>query len=394
MKLKWIILCFYYLFTVFMLYNVNNFMKVTYKTNKIVPLLRHLHILKLYMNQNHFKKGIFPMNMMKKKQHIFYNKILSLLLVCMCCSSTVGCQKQNQPVTYTDYYFNTVISLTFYNGEDGELAEECFQMCAAYEKMFSRTVEGSDVWNINHSNGKPVTVSEETYELISEALFYCELTDGKIDITVAPLMDLWAFTEKEDGQTPPSSEEIDKLLAHVDYKSVEPGENNTITLKDPEAAIDLGFIAKGYIADKLKEHLVSRGVTSALINLGGNVCTIGSKPDGSTYTIGIQEPFAPTGTILETLQVTDTSVVTSGTYERYFTYDNIVYHHILDATTGYPVENELRSVTIICDSSMQADALSTTCFVLGREEALAYIHSLENVKCIIVDDSQDIIYSY
>ncbi len=336
--------------------------------------------------------NVITMN--NKGKQLIYNKIISLLLICLCCLDIVGCQKQNQPVTYTDYYFNTVISLTFYNSEDSKLADECFKMCAAYENMFSRTVEGSDIWNINHSNGTPVTVSDETYELISEALFYCELTEGKIDITIAPLMDLWTFTEKEDGQMPPSSEEIAKLLAHVDYKSVVPGENNTILLKDPEAAIDLGFIAKGYIADQLKEYLVSQGVTSALINLGGNVCVIGSKPDGSSYTIGIQEPFAPTGTTLETLQVTDTSVVTSGTYERYFSYDDKLYHHILDATTGYPVDNQLTGITIICPSSTQADALSTTCFVLGKENAMEYISTLEDTECIFVDVSKHITYSY
>lgn len=322
------------------------------------------------------------------------NRILALLMACLCIFLLPGCQKTNQPVTYTGYYFNTIISLTFYNADDCTLSEECFSLCEKYENMFSRTVENSDIWRINHSNGEPVNVSQETYELINQALYYCELSDGKIDITIAPLMDLWNFTGAADETEPPSSEEINALLSHVNYKLVEPGDNNTIILKDPKAAIDLGFIAKGFIADKLKEYLVSQGVTSALINLGGNVCTIGSKPDGTAYTVGIQQPFAATGTTLDVVSVSNSSVVTSGTYERYFTCENHFYHHILDATTGYPVENELTGVTIICESSAAADALSTTCFVMGTEDALNYIKLLDDTECILINTSGQITYSY
>jgi len=229
---------------------------------------------------------------------------------------------------------------------------------------------------------------------LEQALYYCELTDGKIDITVAPLMDLWNFTEATDETAPPSSAEINALLEHVDYRLVELGENNTVTLKDPDSAIDLGFIAKGFIADQIKEYLLSQGVTSALINLGGNVCAIGNKPDGTAYTVGIQQPFAPAGMTSDVVQVSNSSVVTSGTYERYFTYENIVYHHILDATTGYPVENELTGVTIICGSSTTADALSTTCFVLGPEDALEYVQALDDTECILINVSGQITYSY
>ncbi len=323
-----------------------------------------------------------------------HKKIIALLLVGLVLFSFSGCQKSSQPITYTDYYFNTVISLTFYSADDCALAEECFALCEKYENLLSRTVEGSDIWRINHGKGEPVNVSAETYNLIEQALCYCELTNGKIDITVAPLMDLWNFTDATDETLPPSYEDINALLEHVDYKLVELSENNTVTLKDPEASIDLGFIAKGFIADKIKEYLLSQGVTSALINLGGNVCAIGSKPDGTAYTVGIQQPFAPAGTTLDVVSVSDSSVVTSGTYERYFTHENTIYHHILDATTGYPVENEVTGVTIICDSSATADALSTTCFVMGPEDALKYVQTLDDIECILINDSGQITYSY
>lgn len=321
-------------------------------------------------------------------------KISALLFIGVLFLASVACTVAPQPITYTDYYFDTVVNLTFYNETDATLAEECFKICEEYENMLSRTVEGSDIWNINHGNGEAVVVSKETYNLIKEALFYCELTEGRIDITVAPLMDLWNFTEVSDNKIPPIHEEIQAKLAHVDYTLVELGPDCSVTLKDPEAAIDLGFIAKGYIADRLKEYLVTQGVTSALINLGGNVVTIGNKPDGSPYTIGIQKPYAPIGTTLDTVQVTDSSTVTSGTYERYFTYEDKTYHHILDATTGYPVENTLTGVTILCPSSTNADALSTTCFVMGKDSALSYIQSLEDTECILVDDTGAIYDSY
>lgn len=334
------------------------------------------------------------MKIKDKSQKHYKKRISALFLIGLCLFSLVACSASAQPVTYTDYYFNTVVSLTFYNETDATLAEECFKLCQDYENMLSRTVEGSDIWNINHGNGKAVVVSDETYNLIKEALYYCELTEGRIDITVAPLMDLWNFTEADKEQMPPAPEEIEARLTHVDYNLIELGPDSSVTLKDAKAAIDLGFIAKGYIADKLKEYLVSQGVTSALINLGGNVVTIGSKPDGSPYTIGIQEPFAPTGTTLDTVQITDSSIVTSGTYERYFDYEDTVYHHILDAQTGYPADNTLTGVTILCSSSTRADALSTTCFVLGKDDALSYIQSLEGVECILVDETGTVYYSY
>ena len=321
-----------------------------------------------------------------KHLKILYKRICTVVLIVLCTLSVCGCTTPIQPVTYTDYYFDTVVSLTFYENNGNELAEECFTLCETYENLLSRTVEGSDVWLINHSNGSPITISSETYEMIKEALYYCELTQGKIDITVAPLMDLWQFTDNTKERIPPSPEEINALLAHVDYTQIVLGDNNTITLQDPEASIDLGFIAKGYITDKIKEYLISQGVTSAIINLGGNICTIGNKPDGSAYTIGIQEPFAPTGTTIDTFTLYDSCAVTSGTYERYFTYNDTIYHHIIDATTGYPADNGLTSVTILCNSATEADALSTTCFVLGTEEALTLIRSVNDTECIFIDE--------
>ena len=202
-------------------------------------------------------------------------------------------------------------------------------------------------------------------------------------------MDLWDFTSGIEEKAPPTKKDIDTILPHINYKNVIL-KDGTVTLTDPEAGIDLGFIAKGFIADKLKEYLMEQGVTSALINLGGNILTIGSKPDGSAYTIGVKDPFSVNGGHLTTVSSTDNSVVTSGTYERYFTWENTRYHHILDASTGYPAETDIAGVTIICDSSTKADALSTTCLLLGKEKALELLASFPDTEGIFITNDGEI----
>lgn len=265
-------------------------------------------------------------------------------------------------------YFDTVVTITVFNSDDAKYLDDCLNMCDDYEKMLSRTVPGSDIWRINHAGGENVEVSNETAYLIQSSIEYCEMTDGRVDITVAPLDDLWNFTGENSDGVPPSKAQIDNALKHVDYHNVRV-EGNMVRLEDKDAAIDLGFIAKGYIADRIKEYLVRNGVKSGIISLGGNVAVIGSKPDGTGYKVGIRKPFGMSSEYVESLEVTDQSIVTSGTYERYFEYKDEIYHHILDAKTGYPVKSSFNSVTICSKDSMTADALSTVCFIVGEDEA-------------------------
>ena len=321
--------------------------------------------------------------------------ILTTFVVLFSALSVTGCTPAPEPVTKIGYFFNTFVSITFYSDADAKYFEDCENLCGKYENLLSRTVEGSDIYNINHGNGEPVEVDPETAQLVSIALSFCEKTDGAVDITVAPLMDAWNFTGEEDEKTPPSREEIDRLLEHVNYKNVSVN-GNTVTLSDPEAAIDLGFIAKGYIADRLKEYLVGKGVKSALINLGGNIQLIGSKPDGGDYIIGIKKPFAEGGKeeTMTTLSLSDTSSVSSGIYERCFTYDGKLYHHILDSKTGYPVENDLYQVTILCKDSVYADALSTTLMILGKEEGLRFLEGEDyEAHAAFVDNKYELSFS-
>ncbi len=318
-------------------------------------------------------------------------KIISLATAAFICISLSGCAAvSKEPMTYTDTVFDSVIALTIYDSKDQEILDECKSMCHKYDAMFSATNPDSEISKINQAGGNPVEVSSETATLIKKGLYYGKLSNGAFDITVGKVSGLWDFTAE--NPTIPDAAAIADALEHVDYRKVLVS-GNTVTMQDPEASIDLGGIAKGYIADQLKKYLEKEGVRHANINLGGNVQTIGGKPDGSDFNIGIQEPFSETGIPITSVKINDQSIVTSGTYQRYFEKDGTIYHHILDPKTGYPCQNGLSSITIITDSSLTADALSTTCFVLGPEEGLKLVNQLDNVDAVFIDNENEITYS-
>ena len=334
-------------------------------------------------------------------KHSFTKKLTTLfcviLLACSVCGCTLPGSEKNQSIQKTIIAYDTVVTITLYGTTDEAVLSDVANMCMSYEALFSRTIEGSDIYRINHSNGAPVTVNPETLLLIKESIRFSELTDGAIDITIAPVRDLWDFTDNDmassasDSFTLPDDAALSDALSHVDYHCIQYDEaTNTVTLTDPQAQIDLGFIAKGYIADKIKEYLLSQGISSAIINLGGNVLTIGSKPDQTPFKIGIEKPFDTT-TSLDVLSVNDRSVVTSGIYQRYATYNDEIYHHILNPETGYPVSGDLLSVTILSDSSMIGDALSTSCLLLGVEESQTLLSAFEDVEAVFVTTDYQII---
>lgn len=321
----------------------------------------------------------------------FYNKRHFFILLSFFCFYLTGClSKNNSPMTKSDYLLNTIVSVTIYDVSDNTdtILDDCMAKCKEYEALFSKTIEGSDVYRINHAGSEYVEISPDTLNLIETSIKYSLLTDGKIDITIAPLKDLWNFSDTE-NTTIPSEKKIKEALTHVNYQNIEIN-GNKVRLTDTSASIDLGFIAKGYIADRLKEYLISKNVKSAIINLGGNVLTIGNK-QGTPFKIGIQKPFAQSGTALTFATANDCSVVTSGVYERCFTIDGQNYHHILDAKTGYPAQTGLLSATILSKDSVTGDALSTTCLLLGLERATKLIESLENVDAIFITENFEVI---
>lgn len=318
-----------------------------------------------------------------------YRKAAASIAVAACVLAS-GCTANIQdtggdPISSTGFMLDTVITITLYDGLSQENLDGALSVCSEYEQLLSKTIEGSDVWRINHAKGAPTEVDSDTIEVISTALRYSELCGGAFDITIGPVSNLWDF--KSSSPTVPDAVQLAAAVAHVDYRNVKV-EGSTVTLLDPEAEIDLGAIAKGYIADKVVEYLASRGVTSAIVNLGGNVYAMGSK-GGNEWTIGLQDPFKRRDISISAVKLKNKSVVTSGIYERFFkTEDGTLYHHILDPKTGYSVKNGLASVTIISDKSIDGDALTTCCFVLGLEEGMKFIETIEGVEAIFIDENE------
>lgn len=303
-----------------------------------------------------------------------------------------GCQTggQQQKLTYTDALFDTVISVQILDDADENTLSGCEQICKKYDLMFSRTNPDSEISKINTAAGEFVEVSEDTVAIIKKGIHYSELSKGAFDITIGAVTNLWDFKSEE--HIVPSDDIIHSAIQNVDYTNIVI-DGNSVKLTNPDMIIDVGALAKGYIADKLKEYLVENGIEHAIIDLGGNVLVIGTKPDGSDYNIGIQKPFDETGVPYTSVKINDKSMVTTGIYQRYFEKDGEFYHHILDPETGYPCQNNLYSVTIVTDSSSDADAISTTTFLLGYEKGLAFINSLDNVDAIFITNDMEIHYS-
>lgn len=303
-----------------------------------------------------------------------------------------------EPVSATAIKLNTAVTVTIYDSQDRELLTECMNLCDKYEKIFSRTASDSELYQLNHRELTPVAGTENTFqvsdplaELIRKGLYYSELSEGAFDIAIEPLTSLWDFTA-EDPQVP-EDRLIQEALTKCDYHNVSVSDNNEVILKTEDTAIELGAIAKGYIADRLKDYLISQGVKSAIINLGGNVLCIGGKPDDSSFKIGIQKPFADRSETIAVMDIKDKSVVSSGVYERCFEQDGTLYHHLLNPRTGYPYDNGLIAVTIISDESVDGDALSTTCFALGLEDGMKLAESLDNVQAFFVTSDYEIHYT-
>lgn len=319
------------------------------------------------------------------------NSLAAVLVAALCL--LVGCGAQPEPKKFeqTTFCFDTIVTISFYADENGEdLMQHCINMCAQFERVFSRTDSESELYAVNHRTEDRVEVSKGIAELVAVGLDYYEKSGGKFDITIAPLSDLWDF-KSEDAEVP-EAEQIALAAAKVDAGKVHV-EGSTLVFDSPDTMIDLGALVKGYAADAIREYLVGEGVTSGLINLGGNVLAIGSKPDGSKWNIGIQKPFGEYSETASVVKVADQTVVSSGIYERYFEQDGTLYHHILDPDTGYPVESDIEGVSVICDSSLMGDALSTTCLALGSEEAEELIRQTDGVEAIFILKDGEVRYT-
>ena len=297
-----------------------------------------------------------------------------------------GCKKEAMP-PQTQLHLGTVCTINLFDQGSTELYGQMFQKLKGIEQAFSVNLSDSAVSQINQSAGiAPVVVPQEVIYVLQEALRIAERTGGAFDPTIGPLVDLWDIGG--DNSQVPSQEAIDHARSLVDYRLVELNlEQGTVYLPKQGMALDLGGIAKGYAADELVAMVQEAGLKRGLFDLGGNIYAFGTKADGSTWRVGVKDPAQPGGSPALALAVQDRSVVTSGMYERFFEQEGIRYHHILNPATGYPVWNDIQSVTIVSKSSLLADALSTSVFVLGREKGLALLESEDAEGVIIGEDN-------
>lgn len=331
------------------------------------------------------------------KKLIFFRLAAAVCTAALPVSGLSGCNAvppaaSEAPIERTDFLLNTFVDIKIYDSDDTALLDGAISLCREYESLFSKTIETSEIYRLNHRapGEQTFTVSDTTAELLETALRYCELSDGAFDITIEPLSSLWDFTSSDPEI--PDEAAIAEVVKKCGYENLVL-EGNTLTFLSPDTSIDLGSIAKGYIADKIRDYLADAGVTSAIINLGGNVLCMGSHPDKGPFQIGLQKPFAERSETFATVSVSNMSVVASGVYERHFIINGTNYHHILNPDTGYPYDNGLISVTILSEHSVDGDGLSTTCFSLGLEKGLELLNSMDGVYGCFIDENYEIHYS-
>ena len=305
---------------------------------------------------------------------------VSILIFCLL--FLCGCQEQAEPAkqfSKTVFAMDTVMELSIYGDE--ELLTDAENIISDAENRLSVTQPDSEIYRLNEEgHGK---VSENTFALLKRSLELCELTDGALDISVYPVVKAWGFTTDE--HCVPNADALHTLLQSVDYRKIELQDENTVLLGD-NIQIDLGSVAKGWLGDAILNHFRSNGVESAMINLGGNVQALGAKPDGSPWRVAIIAPSEEG--YAGVVEIKDQAVITSGGYERYFEQDGIRYHHIIDPATGYPANSELLSVTVIGESGVTCDALSTALFVMGLDKAADFWKRNDGFEVIFITDSE------
>lgn len=314
-------------------------------------------------------------------------KFIRILLLIILCFLFIGCENQDSKNGQVRLFvFDTIIDITINDHFSENLETDITEELNRLEQKFSRYIETSEISQINNNAGMTQVVSDEVLEILDESLNYANMSDGMFDITLGPIIDLWQIgTEMENV---PSNEALEALLPFVDYNLIEIN-GNEVLLKE-EMSLDLGGILKGYAADQVKKIFDRNDVQSGIINLGGNVYVHGMNDD-KDWRVGIRNPYGDKSEYIGILSVSDKSVVTSGPYERFFMKDGIRYHHILNPYTGFPVENDIESVTIVSDRSIDGDALTTTLYALGVDKGLKLIQTIEGVDCIIVTKNNTII---
>ncbi len=321
-------------------------------------------------------------------------KFIMLIIAFIMTSFIVGCQKENtEELSKTTFALGTVININLYDQGSEELMLEIIETINGIEKAMSVNIKDSEISQINRQAGiSPVKVSEKTFFVIEKAIQFADLSNGKFDPTLGPIIKLWGIGTE--AAKVPDPEELSKLLSKVDYRKIQLNKKEqTVFLELEGMALDLGGIAKGYAADAIVNLLEANRVERAIINLGGNVFAFGSKDSSEPWKIAIQNAFDQRNQYFGYVKIVNKSVVTAGSYERYFEEDGVIYHHIFNVTTGFPVQTEVVSVTVIAESSIYADALSTILFTLPIERGIDLIENINGIESIFVTKENKIYLS-
>ena len=320
------------------------------------------------------------------KKVISMTVCLAMLLPLCACGDT----KEQKQV----FAMDTVMTLTAYGKNAKTGLDAATGVINSLNTLLDPEVENSAAYQLNHADGQNVIVTPQVAEILSAALKVCKQSDGALDLSVYPLYLAWGEFDSEKGKIP-SSDEIKELLKNVRFSETSitefNGESNYSVRMPAGTQISFGAVAKGCASNRAIEAMRNAGVESGIVSLGGNVQTLGLKPDGSKWTVAVEDPN-DTGSYIGTLKVGETAVVTSGNYQRCFIgSDGIKYHHLIDPSTGEPANNGLVSVTVVCEEGTMADCLSTAMFVLGVNGALRYWRNYGGFDMVMITEDNEVI---
>lgn len=299
-------------------------------------------------------------------KRLFIGGLLVAALMLAGCSAQTSAEESSQ--SREVYAMDTVMTLEAYGQNADAALDEAVAEIERLDALWSIASSDGEIARLNAE--KQITASADTLALLTRAKEISAATDGLFSTTIAPLMEAWGFTSGD--YRVPDEAELSALLAHVDDKEIAISDS-TVTIP-ADAKVDLGGIAKGFTSARVMEIFRENGIKNGILSLGGNVQALGTKPDGTLWRVGLQNP-ADERALFATLELADKAVITSGAYERNFEQDGIVYHHIIDPRTGYPAESGLSSVTIVSDDGTLADGLSTALFIMGKEAAVEFWRS-------------------
>ena len=371
--------------------------------------------------------GACRKNTLKRTGRKSAARLAIVLLLVLVIITQTGCQKKKDPTPLWDEgtYMGTVCRITLYATDDElkmsvakPILNDAFELIKRFERSLSRDKEGSDIWRVNNGQGQPIECDNDTVDLLWEAMTYSDISEGAFDVTMGPLMDLWNF-DSESANRVPTSAELSRALKHVGYGNIQI-DDNKVTLLDPEAKIDLSDIAKGFIAEKVGAYLRTRGVTGAVIDFGGTIEVVGYKAGwvplyseveekgdvdgdgeeetmggiagGTPFVIGIKDPKSTDGEFIGTLTTGNRAIVTAGLYDKSFEANGKMYHSILSSKTGYPVNTDLLSATVVgpTNTASTCDALSTICLAKGLEGAKTVMAKYPEYGAILIDAEGEI----